>query len=365
MFQFKLFTFITLGLIISSCEGNKNDLNNLFSIDTTSLKQIYQQNESVNFTLTNVKNKTIDSITYSVNDKKIGSVKGNEKLSYSLENQKLGYQKIHATVYFEELSAETETNFTIVAQNAPKLLTYKILNTYPHDIKAYTQGFEFYRDTLIEGTGNGAGNGTGIRGTSSLRKTNYKTGEVYKTVELAPIYFGEGITILNDKIFQLTWKSKMGFVYNLNDFKLLNSFNYNNSVEGWGLCNDGKYIYKSDGTEKIWKLDSNNLEEIDFVNVVTNNKVINKINELEWFNNKIYANTYQFNKEVGLIINPINGQVEGVIDFSGLKEKVKDHPKLDVLNGIAYNKKRQTFFITGKNWNKLFEIQIVEKKLIK
>jgi glutamine cyclotransferase len=159
----------------------------------------------------------------------------------------------------------------------------------------------------------------------------------------------------------LTWKSKIGFIYNLKGFKLIKSFNYNNSIEGWGLCNDGEYLYKSDGSEKIWRLDKNNLEEIDFVNVVTNNKVINKINELEWFDDKIYANTYQFNKEVGLIIDPSSGQVDGVIDFSGLKEKVKDHPKLDVLNGIAYNTKRKTFFITGKNWNKLFEIRIIKK----
>ena len=124
---------------------------------------------------------------------------------------------------------------------------------------------------------------------------------------------------------------------------------------------EGKHLYKSEKKKKIWKLDANNLEEISFINVVTNNKVINKINELEWYNNKIYANTYQFNKEVGLIINPENGEVEGVIDFSGLKEKVKNHSGLDVLNGIAYNEKRKTFFITGKNWSKLFEIKIIEK----
>ena len=100
---------------------------------------------------------------------------------------------------------------------------------------------------------------------------------------------------------------------------------------------------------------------MDYISVVTNNKIINKINELEWYNDKIYANTYQFNKEVGLIIEPTNGQVEGVIDFTGLKEKVKNHPKLDVLNGIAYNNITNTFFVTGKNWNKLFEIEIIKK----
>ena len=230
---------------------------------------------------------------------------------------------------------------------------YKIINTYPHDINSYTQGLEFNNGFLYESTGK--------YGKSKLRKVNYKTGEVLQEVDLLNKYFAEGLTIINDKIFQLTWKSKIGFVYNLTDLKLLKSFNYKNSVEGWGLCNDGKHLYKSDGTEKIWKLNPNNLEEISFINVVTNNKVINKINELEWYNNKIYANTYQFNKEVGLIINPKNGEVEGVIDFSGLKEKVKDHNGLDVLNGIAYSDKRQTFFITGKNWSKLFEIKIIEK----
>ena len=159
----------------------------------------------------------------------------------------------------------------------------------------------------------------------------------------------------------MTWKSNIGFIYDVNDLKLIDSFSYNKSIEGWGLCNDGEYLYKSDGSEKIWKLDSNNAEEIDFINVVTNKKVINKINELEWYNNKIYANTYQFNKEVGLIVNPKTGSVEGVIDFTGLKERVKQHPKLDVLNGIAYNPMSKTFFITGKNWNKLFEIKIVKK----
>ena len=118
--------------------------------------------------------------------------------------------------------------------------------------------------------------------------------------------------------------------------------------------------YKSDGTEKIWILDPKTLKEISYISVVTNNKVITKINELEWHNGKIYANTYQFNKEVGLIIDPISGSVEGVIDFNGLKQKVKQLVKLDVQNRIAFHKKRNTFFVTGKNWNKLFEIKIFE-----
>ena len=172
--------------------------------------------------------------------------------------------------------------------------------------------------------------------------------------------FGEGLTIIGDNLYQLTWKQKIGFVYNKNNFELIKSFNYKKSIEGWGLCNDGINIYKSDGTEKIWILDPETLNELSYISVVTNNKVITKINELEWYRGKIYANTYQFNKEVGLIIDPKSGSVEGVIDFKGLKEKVKKHDKLDVQNGIAFHSKKNTFFVTGKNWNKLFEIEIFE-----
>ena len=340
-------TILILFFLISSC-GSASKEN--FNIDLIKTKEFLKNNDKIEFFINNPSSKIISNLEFEIDDNLVSS-------PYLLNN-KLGKNILKATFSVDDKQYIINKEFVIYSSIKPKIYSYKIINEFSHDINSYTQGLEFSNnDFLYEGTGQ--------YGYSTLKKVNYQTGEVLEKLFLDKSYFGEGITILNDKIFQLTWKSKMGFVYNLNDFKLLNSFNYNNSVEGWGLCNDGKYIYKSDGTEKIWKLDSNNLEEIDFVNVVTNNKVINKINELEWFNNKIYANTYQFNKEVGLIINPINGQVEGVIDFSGLKEKVKDHPKLDVLNGIAYNKKRQTFFITGKNWNKLFEIQIVEKKLIK
>ena len=336
-------TILILFFLISSC-GSASKEN--FNIDLIKTKEFLKNNDKIEFFINNPSSKIISNLEFEIDDNLVSS-------PYLLNN-KLGKNILKATFSVDDKQYIINKEFVIYSSIKPKIYSYKIINEFSHDINSYTQGLEFSNnDFLYEGTGQ--------YGYSTLKKVNYQTGEVLEKLFLDKSYFGEGITILNDKIFQLTWKSKMGFVYNLNDFKLLNSFNYNNSVEGWGLCNDGKYIYKSDGTEKIWKLDSNNLEEIDFVNVVTNNKVINKINELEWFNNKIYANTYQFNKEVGLIINPINGQVEGVIDFSGLKEKVKDHPKLDVLNGIAYNKKRQTFFITGKNWNKLFEIQIVEK----
>ena len=157
----------------------------------------------------------------------------------------------------------------------------------------------------------------------------------------------------------VTWKEGTGFVYDVNTFEKLSSFRYGNSKEGWGLCNNNNTIYKSDGTEKIWLLNPDTLIEQEFIQVYTNKGKIIGINEMEWIDGKIYANRYQKNGVA--IINPKNGAVVGVIDFTSLKKKVKQHEGLDVLNGIAYNPKTKTIFVTGKRWDKLFEVEIVEK----
>ena len=153
-------------------------------------------------------------------------------------------------------------------------------------------------------------------------------------------------------------KNKIGFIYDL-ELNNIGTFNYVNSKEGWGLCNDGNYIYKSDGTSKIWRLDPNTLKEIDFIDVMTDKSRIKNINELEYIDGKIYANTYQQNRDVVIVINPSNGVVENVIDFSGLRDKVLQTPDLDVMNGIAYNKGK--LFVTGKNWDKVFEVKVYSK----
>ena len=138
------------------------------------------------------------------------------------------------------------------------------------------------------------------------------------------------------------------------------SLNYNKSIEGWGLTNDGEYIYKSDGTSKIWRLNPDTLEEIDFIDVMTDKSRIRNINELEYIDGKIYANTYQQNRDVIIIINPKDGAVESVIDFTGIRNRVLNTPETDVMNGIAELNGR--LFVTGKNWNKLFEVKIYSRK---
>lgn len=353
MIKHKLLAITSLLLLGASCAGDKK---NLFSIDDSKFKLLYHQDDNVSLAVTNKKDKSIDSIAYFNGDKRIGSVKGNTVFNYSLKDQKLGYQNLKAVVYFEGDSTKTESRIELVSHIEPKLLTYTIINTYPHDIKAYTQGLEFHNDILFEGTGNGAGNGTGERGVSSLRKVDYKTGKVLKKVELGSDYFGEGITVLNNKVYQLTWLNNEGYVYDAETFKKEKTFKYFKKMEGWGLTNDGKNLYQSDGTERITLLNPETLQQVDFINVYTAQNKIKAVNELEWIDGKIYANIYQM--DALAIIDPKSGAVETVIDLSALKKKVTQHPDIDVLNGIAYNPKTKTIFVTGKNWDKMFEIKI-------
>ena len=279
---------------------------------------------------------------------------GEKKLdeSYIIPN-KTGELTLKALIETETGIKKVEKNIRVFAPNKPKVYTYKLLNTYPHDINAYTQGLEFIGDTLIESTGQ--------YGSSSLRKVNFETGKVVNKLPINNAYFAEGVTHFENKIIQLTWKKKMGFVYNTADFKLIKSFNYTKSPEGWGLCNDGEFLYKTDGSQKLWKIDPHTFKELSSKDIVTHNTFLSKVNELEYVDGMIYANTYQFNKDVVVIIDPKTGIVNGVVDFTGLKKMVTQHSQLDVFNGIAYNSSRKSFFVTGKYWDKLFEVKIIEK----
>lgn len=273
--------------------------------------------------------------------------------NHVLTNETMGHHSLKAKMILNEQSIEIKSTLTLFAPEPPKLYSYELLSSYPHDILAYTQGLEFEGGLLYESTG--------LNGQSSLRVIDFKTGEIFENKPLDNAYFGEGLTILKDKIIQLTWKAMQGFVYDKASLTMLKSFPYTESKEGWGLCNDGTKLYKSDGSEKIWILDSNTYSEERYIQVMTNKAALKNINELEWVEGKIYANTYQFDREVAVIIDPSSGIVEGVIDFSGLKKLVKQHPELNVLNGIAYHPERKTLFVTGKNWDTLFEVKIVPK----
>jgi glutamine cyclotransferase len=347
MIKRNILSVILLGLYAVACQDKAKEHENLFAFNTTAFKETYTPDESVTLEIQSTQNKTIDSIIYYVNDAKVASKKGGEKVLLALLDKKLGYQNLKALVYFEGENVETTARIEVISNVVPKLLNYTIVNTFAHDTLAFTEGLEFYRDTLMESTGQ--------KGISHFRKYDYKTGKIFKQVNLENEYFGEGITVINNKIYQLTWQSNVGFIYDANTLKKLKTFPYDKKIEGWGMTHDDKHIYQSDGTEKIWKMDPETQKMVDYINVYTNSNKIKSINELEWIDGKIYGNIWQ--KDAIAVINPTTGAVEGVLDLSGLRSKVTNKDA-EVLNGIAYNPKTKTIFVTGKNWDKLFEIRI-------
>lgn len=342
-----LLIFITLAGLVIACGPSKTEKDSFFAFDVANMKTQCTANESIGLAILNTQNKVVDSVVYYLNEKKVKQTTGLSTLVLPITAQKLGYQNLKAQIYFENDFAEISTRIEVVSSQVPAFRTYKIVNTYAHDTLSFTEGLEFYRDTLYESTGQ--------KGASHLRSYEYKTGKVFRQINLEGDYFGEGITAINNQWFQLTWQSNVGFIYDVNSFKKIKTFTYDKPIEGWGMTNDGQAIYQSDGTEKIWKMNPATQKMEDYINVYTNTNKIKSINELEWIEGKIYGNIWQ--KDAIAIIDPKSGEVEGVLDLSGLRKQVKN-ASAEVLNGIAYNKKTKTLFVTGKNWDKLFEIKL-------
>ena len=347
---YNLLSLFILGFFVISC-GNSNQKNSAnFSLQIGEKDENIQQGKAVKIQLQQKEAQEIDSVTYFYNGEKIKVE--NNSITFNLP---LGKNKLEANIYSEGDKTTLTEEVSVHSNVKPKLYTYEIVNTYPHDSQAFTQGLEFYNDTLYESTG--------LRGQSTLRKVDLESGKVLKKIDLIDTYFAEGLTIYNNKIYQLTWRSGDGIIYDLNTFEKKEIFNYNESKEGWGLCNDGEKFYKSDGTEKIWILNPETLAEESFIQPATHKTTLTKLNELEWVEGKIYANTWQ--KDGVVIIDPKTGAVEGLIDFRGLREKLTNNDELvksnHVLNGIAYNPNNKKLYVTGKNWDKLFEVKIIER----
>ncbi|HFS67956.1 MAG TPA: glutaminyl-peptide cyclotransferase [Flavobacteriia bacterium] len=310
-------------------------------------------NKSGKFTakLTEKNQQPIDSVLYSLNGKP-----ASKDNTFDLTNQRLGKHTISAIVFYGGNKNKKVMNVvTKLAAKKPDFYSYEVVNTYPHDSNAFTQGLEFYNGDLYESTGQ--------YGESSIRKVDLKTGKLLKSVALDKKYFGEGITVFKDKIHQLTWQSNIGFIYDVNTFNKIGSFKYGKSREGWGLTHDTINLIKSDGSKKLWFLDPNTHKELKFVEAYTNkistSKNISMLNELEYVNGKVYANVWQ--KNFILIINPNDGTIEGVADLAGLQKLAGQQGLNNVLNGIAYNPKTNKLYVTGKRWNKLFEIKLEKK----
>ena len=228
--------------------------------------------------------------------------------------------------------------------------SYRVVKSYPHDTSAFTQGLEYHDGFLYEGTG--------IVGRSSVRKVDLATGKVLQNFDVPMPFFGEGITVFDNQILELTWVSQTGFVYDKSSFRVLRSFNY--PGEGWGLTNDGKQIYMSDGSAQIRVWDPTTLKEVRRITVKDGNEPVNELNELEFVRGEILANVWQTDRIAR--ISPVDGKVLGWIDLSGILPRSERTNSDAVLNGIAYDAATDRLFVTGKLWPKIFEIKLVPKK---
>jgi glutamine cyclotransferase len=236
--------------------------------------------------------------------------------------------------------------------NAIPEYSYEIVHTYPHDRQAFTEGL-FYMDGFLYES-------TGLEGRSSVRKVRLETGEVVQKLDLPSQYFGEGIINWKDRLIQLTYKTEVGFVYDLATFAVQRQFMY--TGEGWALTEDGKRIYMSDGTPQIRLWDPETLRETGRITVTDDHGPVKNVNELEWVKGEIYANIWTTDRIAR--INPTSGKVAGWIDLTGLlspNDRIEGEGGTDVLNGIAYDAQRDRLFVTGKRWPKLFEIRLVRK----
>ena len=249
----------------------------------------------------------------------------------------------------ESVTAESPrvpTNLSTTA--APPVYSYRVIRSYPHDHQAFTQGLVYEAGELYEGTG--------LRGQSSLRRVDLETGLVRQQHVLPKQYFGEGITIFGDRIIQLTWQSRIGFVYDRASFQLVQQFSY--PTEGWGITHDGNRLIMSDGTANLYFLEPDTFTRIDHIEVHDDQGPVVRLNELEYVRGDVYANVWQTDRIARIEL--LTGRVAAWIDLTGLLSAAERQPHVDVLNGIAYDAENDRLFVTGKWWPKLFEIQIVE-----
>ncbi len=279
-------------------------------------------------------------------------VLGGGKMSAVLETAGFfpGRKSLRTTVSFADGKRESHSvQIILLSDVVPERYTYRVLNTFPHDVGAYTQGLEYVDGWLYESTGQ--------KGESSLRKVSLDDGKVVQIRDLSKDLFGEGITLFGNRIFQITYLAQVGFIYDKKTFELIQKVYYQNK-EGWGLCNNGKELIMSDGTNVIYFIDPESFIPIRQIEVYDNNGPVDSLNELEYINGKLYANRY-YTDEIE-IIDPVSGKIEGKVNLKGILPVSKRKPTTNVLNGIAWDKQGKRLFVTGKYWPELYQIELIK-----
>lgn len=313
--------------------------------------KMYSYNDELDIAFENKEKFPIDSVQIFFGSEKIAVTdKDTRNYTYRIPEGKTGNNTVKVIAYHpENRRGVMTTPINVKPDKAPEKYTYEIVKVFPHDPKAYTQGLVYQDGFIYEGTGK--------EGESTLRKNNMTTGEVLSVLSIDSHLFGEGVTIYKDKIYQLTWVSRKGFIYDLKTFSLESTFSYNS--EGWGITTAGDKLIMSDGSNKLYHITPSNFNIIKEVEVYDNNGPVSQLNELEYVNGLVWANVWLTDRIVA--IDPETGAVKAELDMSALlkpAERAKINDKDDVLNGIAYNPQKDTYYLTGKHWPKLFEVKI-------
>lgn len=293
----------------------------------------------------------LDSVVYSVDGSVIASKTDTSAVLVNTADFAFGSRSLTAKLYYQGEESIAYSNVVIVPP-APKLYSFEVINTFPHDSTAFTQGLQYENGILYESTGQ--------LGKSSLRKVELATGKVLQKIDLDEDDFGEGLAIVGNKIVLLTWLSEKGYVYNKRTFALEGSFNYPKGRQGWGLTYDGSRLIQSDGSSNLYFLDPNTYRETGVIQVLDNNGPVINLNELEYIDGKVYANLYYGDRDEVVIIDPNTGVVEGKINFVGLYDGVR-RASDNEMNGIAYNASTGHLYVTGKYWTKLYEVRPIAR----
>ena len=290
-----------------------------------------------------------DSVLFYFDHKRVGLVKGDTTLLLP-EDVRMGLIPYYFEAFRNGVGERRVGTITVLAKNKPQSYSARIVKTYPHDEGSYTQGLIFHNGKMLESTG--------LNGESRLLLTDIATGKILKSQPLSDEFFGEGIALLNNKIYMLTWEENTCFVFDAQSFAQVGKFGYDG--EGWGLATDGEKLYQSDGSNRITVRSAETFRKERVIQVFDDNGPVIYLNEMEWINGEIWANVYTTNDIVR--INPQTGEVVARINFDNLISNIRITADTDVMNGIAYDKKSGRIFVTGKKWNKLFEVELVKEK---
>ncbi|GAB2984986.1 glutaminyl-peptide cyclotransferase [Mucilaginibacter puniceus] len=341
-------------LIITACDKKETSTETNLSLSPEAGTS-YKAGDEVTVKLTFPADSRPDSIVYLLDTTKLATKTDSSAISIKTDTLPLGIKVVTAKFFKGGQAQDASTNFVLLASKAPEQYTYEVEKVFPHDTSAYTEGLLYQDGYLYESTG--------LEGESDLRKVELNTGKVVKRAIIDDLYFGEGSAIVGDKIVVLTYRSKIGFVYDKNTFKLLKTFNNNVGVEGWGMAYDGKKLYMDDSTNRIWFLDKYNYNQTGYIEVYDDKGPIQQVNELEYINGKLYANIYESDNII--VIDPKTGAVLQTIDMSSLWPLNQRPAGYDnaqnVLNGIAWDAKGKRLFVTGKKWPHLYQIKLKKK----